>query len=50
MLLVMPDLRSAIGLATTILDKVTALRTRFYPPVEADLTDIHDATFTDDTC
>lgn len=47
---VMPDLRSATGLATTVPDKVAVLRTRFYPSVEADLTDIHDVTFADDTC
>ena len=46
----MPDLRSGNRLATTIPDKVTALRTRFYSPVKADLTDIHDITFADDTC
>jgi hypothetical protein len=46
----MPDLRSATGLATTVPDKVNVLRTRFYPPVVADLTDIHDVTFTDAIC
>ncbi len=49
-LLVMPDLRSRTRLVTTILDKVTALYTRFYLLVEADLTNIYNITFTDKTC
>ncbi len=48
-LLVMLDLRSRTGLATTILDKVIALYTRFYLLVEADLTNIYNITFIDKT-
>jgi hypothetical protein len=46
----MPDLKSRNGFATIILDKVVALCTRFYLAVEADLTDIRDVTFADNTC
>ncbi len=45
----MPDLRSRTGLVTTILDKVTALYTRFYLLVEADLTNIYNIIFIDKT-
>jgi hypothetical protein len=47
---VIPDLKSRNGFATTIPDKVVALCTRFYLAVEADLTDIRDVTFADNTC
>jgi hypothetical protein len=46
----MPDLKSRNRFVTIIPDKVAALRTRFYPAVEADLTDIRDVIFADDTC
>jgi hypothetical protein len=49
-LLVIPDLRSATRRATIVPDKVTVLRTRFYPLVIADLTDIYKVTFADATC
>jgi hypothetical protein len=49
MLLVILDLRSITSLITTILDKVIALYIQFYPPIEADLIDIHNATFIDNT-
>ena len=46
----MPDLRSATRLATTIPDKVAVLCTRFYPSVEADLTNIYNITFAENIC
>ena len=47
MLPVMPPLRTAQGLAHTVQEKATALRERFYPTVEADLSDITDTSFAD---
>jgi hypothetical protein len=44
------DLKSRNGFVTIILDKVVALCTRFYLVVEADLIDIRDVTFADNTC
>ena len=44
---VMPPLVTDSGVATSLLDKVQALRQRFYPVVEADLADITDTSFED---
>ena len=44
---VMPPLITDQGIATSLPDKVQALRKRFYPRVEADLADISDTTFED---
>ena len=49
MLLVILDLRSRTRLVTIIPDKVIALYTRFYLLVEADLTNIYNITFIDNT-
>lgn len=44
---VMPPLITDSGTAQTLPDKVQALRRRFYPIVEAELSDITDSTFDD---
>ena len=44
---VMPPLATDSGIATSLPDKVQALRQRFYPIVEADLTDVTDTRFED---
>jgi hypothetical protein len=44
---VMPPLVTDSGIATSLPDKVQALRQRFYPVVEADLADITDTSFED---
>ena len=44
---VMPPLVTDSGIANTLPDKVKALQQRFYPIVEADLTDITDTGFDD---
>jgi len=46
---VMPPLVTEEGTAYTIPEKAQALRARFYPKVEADLDDITDTTFTEET-
>ena len=46
---VMPALRTLTGLATTFEEKVLALSQRFYPDSTADLSDIEDSTFEDNT-
>jgi hypothetical protein len=43
----MPPLVTAGGTACTLEEKVEALRQRFYPTVEADLSDIADTSFAD---
>ncbi len=48
-LLIMLDLRSGTGLIITVLDKVTALYTRFYLLIEADLIDIYNIIFANKT-
>ena len=45
----MPSLITAEGTAYTLEEKVEALRQRFYPTVEADLSDITDTSFEDGT-
>ena len=45
----MPPLRYSAGVARTTETKARALSERFYPMVEADLSDITDSTFTDET-
>jgi hypothetical protein len=47
MLPVMPPLATDLGVATSLPDKVQALRQRFYPIVRADLEDITDSSFED---
>jgi len=42
---VMPALQSTQGLAYSINEKAEALKARFYPIVEADLSDIQDTAF-----
>jgi hypothetical protein len=44
---VMPALQTTHGLAHTITEKAEALKARFYPTVEADLSDIQDTSFQD---
>lgn len=46
---VMPPLRTGEATATTIPEKAIVLRERFYPRVDADLDDIIDTTFSDNT-
>jgi hypothetical protein len=46
---VMPALQSTKGLAYSIPEKAEALKARFYPIVEADLSDILDTSFQDST-
>ena len=46
---VMPSLITAEGTAYTLEEKVEALRQRFYPTVEANLSDITDTSFEDCT-
>ena len=46
---VMPPLITAEGTAYTLEEKVEALRQRFYPTIEADLSDIADTSFEDST-
>jgi hypothetical protein len=41
----MPALQSTQGLAYSIPEKAKALKTRFYPVVEADLSDVLDTSF-----
>jgi hypothetical protein len=43
----MPALQTTHGLAHTITEKAEALKARFYPIVEADLSDIQDTSFQD---
>ena len=43
----MPSLVTDSGIATSLPDKVQALRQRFYPIVEVDLADIIDTRFED---
>jgi len=45
----MPDLQFSLGTARTIPEKVEALKERFYPEVQADLSDINETTFNDDS-
>jgi hypothetical protein len=45
----MPPLRYSAGVARTTETKARALSERFYPMVEADLSDITDSTFADET-
>ena len=45
----MPPLRTQTGLAETFTEKVEALRRRFYPGSQADLSDITDTSFDEDT-
>ena len=45
----MPTLRTAAGSARTIHEKAKALKERFYPEVHADLQDISDMSFNDDS-
>jgi hypothetical protein len=45
----MPPLRYSTGVARIVETKAIALSERFYPIVEADLSDITDSTFTDPT-
>lgn len=45
----MPPLRTEDSIAYTIEEKAEVLRKRFYPKVEADLDDITDTTFSDET-
>lgn len=45
----MPPLTTPQGLAVTVTEKALALRQRFYPQTEADLSDIEDLSFTPDT-
>ena len=47
MLPVMPPLAIDLGVATSLPDKVQALRQRFYLIVQADLEDIMDSSFED---
>ena len=47
MLPVMPPLATDLGVATSLSDKVQALRQRFYLIVQADLEDITDSSFED---
>lgn len=49
MLPIMPDLNTSTGTAKTTSEKVEALRIKFYPEVQADITDIQDTSFKDDT-
>jgi len=42
---IMPTLTTSEGQAVTFQEKAEALRGRFYPRVEADLSDIHDTSF-----
>ena len=44
---VMPPLATDSGIATSLPDKIQALRQRFYPIVHADLADITDSSFED---
>lgn len=46
---IMPDLITDTGTARSIPEKADALRTKFYPEVQADITDIQDTTFQDNT-
>ena len=46
---VMPALQSSQGLAYSVTEKAEALKARFYPIVEADLSDIQDTSFQDST-
>jgi hypothetical protein len=41
----MPALQTTQGLAYSISEKAEALKARFYPIVEADLSDIQDMSF-----
>jgi len=43
----MPPLATDSGIATSLPDKVQALRQRFYPIVQADLADVTDTSFED---
>ena len=45
----MPTLQSSQGLAYSVTEKAEALKARFYPIVEADLSDIQDTSFQDST-
>ena len=42
---VMPPLKTTTGVATTLVEKVEALRAKFYPIVQADLSNIYNTTF-----
>jgi hypothetical protein len=46
---VMPALQASQGLAYSVPEKAEALKARFYPVVEADLSDVLDTSFQDDT-
>ena len=43
----MPPIRTITGVANTLEDKQKALRNRFFPKPEADLSDITDMSFKD---
>ena len=45
----MPDLDTPEGLAKIMANKALALRRRFYPQTEANLSDIQDHSFAPDT-
>ena len=45
----MPALQTTQGLAYTVREKAEALKARFYPMVEADLSDIQDTLFQDNS-
>lgn len=45
----MPVLHTTEGLASSRDEKEQALRKKFFPSIEADLTDIHERTFQENT-